>query len=544
VTYLQNGSPLYTSTKGPTPPLLAATSLYSTGATVNNVVVVSSPWEDAVGVSFSGQSVTKTGPSGWNAGAATVASLTGDGYAQFTTAEATTDKMVGLSHADPAQDQFAIDFALYLSSAAGVAVYEDGVWRTSPGAYAAGDVFRIQVAGSQVTYLQNGKLLYTSAKVPTHPLLFGAALYTPGATVNNVVVAPPDCPSVFHTRTDSPAGVRPAAMAVADLDGDGIPDLAVADAFGDTLGVLLGNGDGTFAPGAYYPTASHPVSVAATDLNGDGSIDLVVAEEWDNKVSVLFNYGDGTFTPRVDYAGGFNADGVVAVDLNGDGRPDLAVSDDNAGPGVQVVSVLLNKGDGTFAPAITSPTGAEPTAITAADLNGDGKLDLVVTDWGVGANAVSVLIGNGDGTFAANVDYPVGQSPDAVAAVDLNGDGKPDLAVANFYGNTVSVLINHGDGTFAPRVDFSTGAGPSSIAAVDLNGDGKLDLAVVCESQNSIDILYNKGDGTFAANTTSSTGHIPVSIVAADLNTDGLPDLTVAEYLDDTVSVWLGVCGP
>src|SRR5262249_20186474 len=152
------------------------------GATVDNVVL-SSFWQDAVGVAISGQSLTKTGPAGWNAGAATVATLSGDGYVQFTTAEATTYKDAVLSHADPAQDLAGIDFALYFMSTGYLLVFEGGTSLGDFGSYSANDVFQIRVSDTYVTYLQNGRVIYQSQHTATVPLLFGATLYTPGATI-------------------------------------------------------------------------------------------------------------------------------------------------------------------------------------------------------------------------------------------------------------------------------------------------------------------------------------------------------------------------
>jgi hypothetical protein len=185
-----------------------------------------------------------------------------------------------------------------------------------------------------------------------------------------------------------------------------------------------------------------------------------------------------------------------------------------------------------------------------ADVNGDGKPDLAVANYD--SNTVSVLRNRGEGTFAAKVDYAAGAHSWWVAAADLDGDGKPDLAVANYDGNTVSVLRNRGDGTFAAKVDYPTGSGPRSIAVMDLNGDGKLDLAVangrspvVADAASpTVSVLLNNGDGTFAARVDLATGSHAWSVAAADLDGDGKPDLAVANHDRSTVSVLLNACPP
>jgi len=341
-------------------------------------------------------------------------------------------------------------------------------------------------------------------------------------------------------------------MAVVDLNGDGKPDLALADTYMATVGVLLGLGDGAFAPRVDYPVGTSALAVAAADMNGDGKPDLAVVSPMDGAVSVLLNNGDGTFAPKVAYPTGTNIYSVTAADLNGDGKADLAV----VSQFFHTVSVLLTEGDGTFAANVDYPTGNVPTSVAAADLNGDGKPDLVVSN--LGDSTVSVFSNNGDGTFAAKVDVPAGpppafdgMGPQAVVAVDLNGDGKPDLAVASSSSSAVNVLLNNGDGTFAPEVDYLTDVGstPLSIFAADLNGDGKPDLVITNGSfggmeAGTVSVFLNNGDGTFASRIEYPTGASPVSVVAADLNGDGTIDLAVANDQSSTVSVLLNQCLP
>jgi len=317
--------------------------------------------------------------------------------------------------------------------------------------------------------------------------------------------------------------------------------------------VLLGNGDGTFAAKVNYPTASAPRGLVAADLNGDGKIDLAVASAGSDTVSVLLNEGNGTFPAQVDYPTGPVPVSIAAVDLNGDGKPDLAVACSSVLPSYvgTGVSVLINHGDGTFAAKVDYPTGGGGSAVsvTAADLNGDGKPDLAALTSGSAdvGNTVTVMLNNGDGTLATPVDYPSEEGPLSIAVADLNGDGKPDLAVVNDFGSNVSVLLNHGDGTFAAKVDYVTAYAPDSVAVADMNGDGKPDL-VVANAYGTMTVLLGNGDGTFAAMLGYASGLDSRQVVVADLNGDGKPDLAVANsgitIGTGTVSVLLDACLP
>ncbi len=329
------------------------------------------------------------------------------------------------------------------------------------------------------------------------------------------------------------------SVAVGDFNGDGMLDLAVANLYSNTVSVLLGKGDGTFKPKVDYPTGLNPASVAVGDFNGDGRVDLVVATAGGPTVSILLGKGDGTFQPYVEYGTGSGPLFVATGDFNGDGKLDLVSATNNSNLS-GTVSVLLGNGDGTFQAHVDYGAGTGPYSVAVGDFNGDDKLDLAVANYVDGT--VSVLLGNGDGTFQAQVDYTTGVQPISVTAGDFNGDGKLDLAVASFAGDTVGVFLGNGNGTFQARVDYAAGSVPYSVVVADFNGDDKLDLAVANDLSKTVSVLLGNGDGTFRARANYGAGSNPQSLAVGDFNRDGRIDLAVANYSfsgNATVSVLL-----
>jgi hypothetical protein len=346
----------------------------------------------------------------------------------------------------------------------------------------------------------------------------------------------------FVLHATYPAPTAGTSAAAADLNGDTKPDLVLAQ--GNGLAVLLGNGDGTFQTAVPYAIAPYAAEVLITDLNGDGRLDLAVAESGCQAyscsatdtatVSVLLGLGDGTFVGGTTYPfqSGFPASQVLSGDFNGDGKPDVAAEtafppDEEPTP----IGVFLGNGDGTLQPDIPSSLPQPAGALAAGDLNGDGKSDLASVYFNctngnntcVPGEAV-VLLSNGDGTFQPPVAYTVGLQPQTLTIGDFNGDAKPDLAVANSESNTVSVLLNNGDGTFLPHVDYATGIGPTTILSGDFNGDGKLDLVI--QTETGFSLLPGNGDGTFRAHQDQSLNDV-FSLTTGDFNGDGKLDLAV-----------------
>jgi hypothetical protein len=304
----------------------------------------------------------------------------------------------------------------------------------------------------------------------------------------------------FAAHVDYATGYVPYAVAIADFNQDSLPDLAVADSGSNAVSILLGKGNGTFQAQQEYPTGSYDVGVAVGDFNGDGNPDLVTSNDNNfltnaSSISILLGAGTGAFQPYVDYAAGLAPSWAATADFNGDGKLDLAVADFGYGETTATVSVLLGNGDGTFQPAATYDAGIGAYWVSVGDFNQDGKQDLAVVN--LVSNTVSILLGNGDGTFQPHVDYPVGVYPSAVAIADFNGDGIPDLAVSNSFcatpcsPGTVSVLLGNGDGTFQPSVDYQAALGPGGVATADLSGEGGADLAVANYGSNSVSVLLN-----------------------------------------------------
>ena len=320
-------------------------------------------------------------------------------------------------------------------------------------------------------------------------------------------------------------GQSPTSMTLGDFNGDGIADAAVVSTQDYTVTVLLGKANGTMAVASVismtgYITIPFVWDIAAGDFNGDGRQDLVLTDSWGNKVWVLISNGDGTFQSPVPYAASYGPCGVTVRDLNGDGKLDLVVSNPL---GLPTISVFLGKGDGTFQPHVdyyadtATSSGILQGRAAVGDLNGDGKPDLAMT---VG-DGVSVLVGNGDGTFQSFVKYGIksqlGFNPTGVTIGDFNGDSKLDLAVTwiGYQYSVVAILLGAGDGTFPTETDYPTGTCPQAVLAADLNGDGKLDLL----TQNSINstpllfgsisVLLGNGDGTFQNHVDYGTGVSP-----------------------------------
>jgi hypothetical protein len=334
---------------------------------------------------------------------------------------------------------------------------------------------------------------------------------------------------------DAPVEYDPDSVVVADVNQDGFPDLVTGNQSGpqgSSIAVLLGNGDGTLGARTYYKVGglgSYDAAATAVvgDVNGDGIPDIIAVNPGYHSVSVILGQGGGAFGPAIDYEDGLAAPGggpviasVALADLNGDGRLDIVTC--NPIVGNSDISVLLNNGNGTFSQPMLTKLDASPSSLALADLGGHGTLDLVCT---IG-DTIRVIPSNGDGTFGngnlnAGASYATGTHPVAVMSADLNGDGHPDLVTVNKVDNTVSVLLNNGDGTFAARADYAVGDSPTMVAVADVNGDGVPDLLTTNSQDDTVSVLLGQAHGTFAGRIDYAVGNDPVSLALDSLTADG-----------------------
>ncbi|NET75152.1 MULTISPECIES: FG-GAP-like repeat-containing protein [Okeania] len=344
----------------------------------------------------------------------------------------------------------------------------------------------------------------------------------------------------FSEPTNFAVGDNPLSIAVGEFNGDGNLDLATANGLSNDVSVLLGNGDGTFAAPTNFAVGDNPLSIAVGEFNGDGNLDLATANVLSDDVSVLLGNGDGSFAAPTNFAVGDNPLSIAVGEFNGDGNLDLATANYISLSGsVSVISVLLGNGDGSFAAPTNFELGDELRSITVGEFNGDDNLDLAVANYFFAD--VSVLLGNGDGSFTAPTNFEVGDFPLSIAVGEFNGDGNLDLAVTNEF--DVSVLLGNGDGSFAARTNFETGYDPTSIAVGEFNRDGNLDLATTHGFSNDVSVLLGNGDGSFANPTTFATGGYPGSIAVGEFNGDDYLDLVMTNS-HDVVSILLNTTGP
>jgi len=404
----------------------------------------------------------------------------------------------------------------------------------------------------------------------------------------------------FGFPSTYPTAQGPNTCTVADLNGDGNLDVAIAswnvEPIGGAMSVFLGNGTGFLQLASVNHAdliEGDPFAIAAGDLTGDGVMDVAVANGVMGTVSIMKGNNTGTFVRQTPVGCGAAARGIALADVNQDGRLDIAVSNLNANtmqvllqtsqgfngrdyragnetafafnvddrlvgplaagdlngdgkvdlatvhPTPGTVSILLGGGDGTFQAPSDLPSGPLPQAVTIADFDRDGLSDLAVANQGNGT--VSLFYGKGGGAFKGKINLGAGKGPVDLVSADLNGDGRMDLVTANFEDNSVSVLLkNAGGGGFKDRINTAVGAGPRGVAYGDINGDGKTDLAVADSSAGGFTVLYGTGDGKFQPGVFYGTGGGPTSVALSDLDGDHLLDIAISQTRFNQVYIWKG----
>ena len=339
------------------------------------------------------------------------------------------------------------------------------------------------------------------------------------------VVTNPSTTVSFKTSAGGSSSLA-LALASADFNDDGIPDVALLSSSTGAVQIFLGKGNGQFQKGNSYGAFHTPTQIITGDFNGDGKVDLAMTginASGIPGVLVRLGAGDGTFGGNRTTNLSTKPTALAAGDFNGDGNLDLAA----ALPNSNQIQILLGSGTGTFTSRAIYAVGMHPTSVTAGDFNGDGKLDLACA--ANGSSSVDVLLGNGNGTFQRPVNYAIGQgaSPSAVTTADVNGDGRPDLIAAGV--GAISVLLGKGDGTFEGAVQYfglsSTG---QAVAVADFNGDNIPDVVATVNSAGVIGVFLGNGDGTCQSVTEWPAGSLPLGAAIGDFNRDGRLDVAVA----------------
>lgn len=338
----------------------------------------------------------------------------------------------------------------------------------------------------------------------------------------------------------------PTAVAVGYFNQDSYLDIVVANYDDQSVGILRGNGDGTFLPETTFFVGNNtdPVAIAVGDFNNDHLLDTVIVNMDNSNIVILLGNVDETL--RVQKAlllGSTSYPVAVAVGyFDKDNILDLAV----ANSGNDRVVILIGNGNGTFRSLkpLQAGGGSSPSGVAVGDFNHDGNTDVAAADWGI--NKVGVFLGYGNGSFRSQMVFPAGNSPTWVNVADFNGDSYLDVAVLNLGDNNIGILLGVGNGTFLTQTTYSVSNTNSTyfFAIADVNNDGQWDIVIPNAVDDNIGILLGRGDGSFGTQITFSTGtdSAPAGLAVADFNRDNRPDMVVVNSNSDEVGIFLGTC--
>ncbi|MGH7208513.1 MAG: FG-GAP repeat domain-containing protein [Nitrospiraceae bacterium] len=344
-------------------------------------------------------------------------------------------------------------------------------------------------------------------------------------------------PDLFYLFASYTVGKNPTSVTTADFNQDGFTDLITTNIGNNSLSVLFGNGDGTFREQVTLNVGKEPRALALNDFNGDGYVDVAVACSGSDQIAIFLGLANGTFGVGPRYTIHRAPVSIASGDFNGDQKPDLIAALRN-----DKVKVFLGNGDGSFVEGPLYEYGDTPTSIAVADLNLDGKLDVAVTNGGPMSSAVSIWLGNGNGTFREPTDYRTGKRPLVVSFADFNNDRMADLLVINGEMDTITTFLGNGNGTFQGGKESGADAGPVHGLARDFDGDRVPDVAIVNIQSNDLSILYGRGDGTFRyppMNYRTKGGPFAVATLTLRTNETEEPGLVTANNGAGSISIFL-----
>ncbi|CAF3821681.1 unnamed protein product [Adineta steineri] len=342
----------------------------------------------------------------------------------------------------------------------------------------------------------------------------------------------------------------PVSITTGDMNNDKWIDIIVANVNSKTVGLFLGNGNGTFLSQITYSTGSQSdlAAISIADLNNDTLLDIIVVDagSGNNNVGVFYGYGEGKFTLYSIYATGLNSNpsSIVIRDFDNDARLDMAIIYTNE----DSIGIMLQRKSKPFATPLLIPTGEDsrPMSVAVGDLNNDNHLDFTIAN--SGTNTIGIFLGDGNGEFSEQMTYSTGNNstPISIAVGNINNDTYLDIIVANEQTNTIMIFQGYGNGTITLLSIYSTGAdsAPSSLSIKDLNNDNYLDIAVTNFNSNEIVVFIGSNKGNFSKLNSYALGYNarPKSVTIGDINNDGLYDLIVANYGTNYVEILLQTC--